>query len=1056
MVYLFTHFGYLLLLNLIRNPMKLRYYTLLFLLFSSSLVFAQNHSFDDAQSLFDDGKYSAAQALLNQLSSGHSANAEAMFLNAKCSKALFLSDAELLYEELNEYFPYHQFKQEVNADLALINYRKKDYSNAISYFLELDSLSNEFIFKLAYASFSIDSLVDAQYYFSKLIGTVSKYSSTAQYYYAYIAYERGFYKSALVSFNKLLNDEKFGNIVPYYISQIYFFQKEYKQLIAFAKPLSEKVIASRKSEVNRLLAEAYFRTKDFENAIIHFEVFLEEEKEGNSVVHFLLGQAYYNSKNYLSAISSLEKVSNSADSLMQNSAYFLGASYLMTDNMNYALQAFKKSSEYNYNPILKEEAFYNYAKLSFQLELPFENTLAALKTYLESYNNPLHKKIIEDLMVKSLQSTSQYSEAYNALVDIHLLTNSQQIALQQLAFFLGVKEYNQQNFKDAISYFIVANRYPINDDYSYLTNYWLADCYFQLSDFDKSIAIYSDLSVSSNKNLSDYESLKSYNLAYSYFQNADYSNAIKWFRTYEKTAIDSMKLNDTYFRIADGYFMSSDFSLAQKYYNKAIAYNLFDVDYGIYKRSVSLGLIGKNKSKVKLLKQIIADYSASSYYDNSLYDLAKYYKNTQQNDLAIKYYDDLLIATKDENLIADAYLSKGMIYFNSSKTNEAIVEFLFVVNNYQQTIYFKEAISGLQAAYSSLAQIDKYLAVIESLPSVSISRAEQDSLTYNAAFMKFSELEYKVAKKAFDKYLSTFENGIFVNDATYYNAISAVKINDSIAAITLYEKVVELGVKSHQETAMLFLARESYSRDDFVNSNKHYNTLLEYASSNSIKREVVIRLMTGNEMIDNKVAFKFAKQVVEFDKTDNWLLSKAYVIIARNEFENGNYAKSKVTFKQVVGLSDYDEGAEAKYYLAYLTYLDENLTLAEQMIFELAEKYSSDYFIAKAFILLADIYVAQENNFQAKATLESIIENHDGDDLVNLARKKWEQIVEKEKVVTPEVEEEFYIDISEDEIVYEEEVRDEIDEDYIVEIPDSLKVKSDSLEIKILEDEEIE
>ena len=75
---------------------------------------------------------------------------------------------------------------------------------------------------------------------------------------------------------------------------------------------------------------------------------------------------------------------------------------------------------------------------------------------------------------------------------------------------------------------------------------------------------------------------------------------------------------------------------------------------------------------------------------------------------------------------------------------------------------------------------------------------------------------------------------------------------------------------------------------------------------------------------------------------------------------------------------------------------------------------------------------------------------------MNLARKKWEQIVEKEKVVIPELEEEFYIDISEDEIVYEEGVRDEIDEGYIVEIPDSLSLESDSLEIKILEDEEIE
>ena len=74
---------------------------------------------------------------------------------------------------------------------------------------------------------------------------------------------------------------------------------------------------------------------------------------------------------------------------------------------------------------------------------------------------------------------------YVSLIDNQFLTNSQQIALQQLAFFLGVKEYNQQNFKVAISYFNVANKYPVNDDYSYLTNYWLADCYFQLSDFDK-------------------------------------------------------------------------------------------------------------------------------------------------------------------------------------------------------------------------------------------------------------------------------------------------------------------------------------------------------------------------------------------------------------------------------------------------------------------------------------------------------------------------------------------------------------------------------------------
>ena len=182
-------------------------------------------------------------------------------------------------------------------------------------------------------------------------------------------------------------------------------------------------------------------------------------------------------------------------------------------------------------------------------------------------------------------------------------------------------------------------------------------------------------------------------------------------------------------------------------------------------------------------------------------------------------------------------------------------------------------------------------------------------------------------------------------------------------------------------------------------------------------------------------------------------MSRAKIIIARYEFESGNYAKSKNTFEKVAQLSAHYEGAEAKYYLAYLTYLDDSLALAEKMIFELAENYSSDYFIAKAFILLADIYVIQENDFQAKATLESIIENHEGEDLVNLAHKKWELIVEREVLINKIKEApQSYIEISEQEINYDlEEIvieQVEIDVNYEVVAPDTLNaIKRDTIEI---------
>ena len=109
------------------------------------------------------------------------------------------------------------------------------------------------------------------------------------------------------------------------------------------------------------------------------------------------------------------------------------------------------------------------------------------------------------------------------------------------------------------------------------------------------------------------------------------------------------------------------------------------------------------------------------------------------------------------------------------------------------------------------------------------------------------------------------------------------------------------------------------------------------------------------------------------------------------------------------------------------------------MIFALSEDYHNDHFIAKAFILLSDIYAAQDNVFQAKATLESIIENHDDEDLVNVARKKWELILESEKeMVIDEVKEEVFIEILEDDIQYEVQ---EIDEDYVVPISDTLSIK---------------
>ena len=55
-----------------------------------------------------------------------------------------------------------------------------------------------------------------------------------------------------------------------------------------------------------------------------------------------------------------------------------------------------------------------------------------------------------------------------------------------------------------------------------------------------------------------------------------------------------------------------------------------------------------------------------------------------------------------------------------------------------------------------------------------------------------------------------------------------------------------------------------------------------------------------------------------------------------------------------------------------------------------------DYWIAKTYILLADDYVALKDNFQAKATLQSILDNYKGnDDILATAQQKLNRITGK-------------------------------------------------------------
>ena len=989
-----------------------------FLLMSSLIinVSAQIIDLDKANKLFEEGEYSVSQNLYQNLLNDGENEDFLIYKIANCSKNLGNSDAIHWYELLIKDYINSIFLQNSRKELGFIYFSNKNYSKSSEILSEINDESiqdDEFRFKLGYSLFDQEKYDDAKYHFYKVKDNDGRYKSLSLYYYAHINYIQKMYNKSLSNFKLLKNDKTFSAIVPYYITQIYFELEKYKELIDYAVPILDNVIDSREEEVNRLLSESYFNLLDYKNAEIYFSKYLEISESNKIEDYFQMGQINIFLEDYEEAIYYLEKVENEEDSLSQFTSYYLGKSYLNMGKKSFALNAFKNASDINFDLILKEESLYNYFKLSYELDLPYTN-LSYVMNEFDKYHLSKYKLEVKRLMINMFQSTNQYQQAFDFLKNNYLPKQEEKQTLQRLAYYIGVQHYNNANYNNALVKFEFARKYPENKEIDVMCLYWLADCYYQLRDYTKAINYYTGFISTPSNSLMDKVSVSKYNLAYAYFQSKQYSKSIDLFRKAINSELDDGRMQDSKLRLADSYFMLSEFKNASRYYRKSTENNTSQ-DYALYKESKCYALLSDYRNQEECLSELTSIFQESPYYQRSLFDMANLYKNQGENGKAINYYDKVLSVSKDNEVLSSSFLNKGLIYFNQGEIDQSILCLKEIIEDYSKSGSFNGAKIGLQNAYVRKGDINEYISYINKIPQLDISVAAKDSITYQIAYNKFKKEDYVQSKIDFSAYITTFgDDAIFQIKSQYYYSESCWKTSDTILAINAYKKVLELGNSVFFEPSLIRLCRYSYDKEDITSSNKYYQILDSTASTNGLKRESIIRLMFGFELNNAEIAVKYAERVLLADKIDDRLVARSKLIIARSDYQNGNYARSSDLCNEIVRLTTNQDGSEAMYMKSYFSYLEENYSETESLIFELSERYSSNHWIAKGFVLLSDVYMNQGNNYQAKATLESVIENHDGEDVVNLAKKKWEQIIEKKQSEKVELEkEESTIEIGE-------------------------------------------
>ena len=927
-------------------------------------------------------------------------NAE--FYKLVCAVEMKESDALPMAVEFGKKYPESAHLASVFFEMGRLYFNSRKYRPALTAFKKVmpgkltANQRAEYYYKTGYSLLKINKPGQALANFKRVMDTKSAYAAPAFYYYAHIQYLKHNYEDALQAFKKIENNRRFRKYIPDYLIHIYFEKKEYQKVADQGEKFYRNASSKSKGEIARLIANSYYELENYDKAYNYFKLYERAAKSISPEEHYKIGIVKYKKDEFNGAIANFQKATKINSEIAQSAWYHLGYCYLNTKQEKFARDAFLKAYQMNSEPEITTDALFSYAKTT-------------IKTGGDPYNDEI--KIMEKF-IESNAGSPRINEAYDLLVQLFLTSKNYQAALesidksgkpnkrlqgvyQNLAYSKGVELFKRSDFNGANQFFDKALKYPIDRNIYVKTLFWKGDANYQLHRFENAEKYYTRFLKQKNAVTTNLYATALYNLGYTAFNKKNYSIAIHNFNRFLKygKAPDRL-ISDAKLRMADCYYIQKDFQRALSFYDGVVRAHGQDADYALYQKASCHGAQGEFNKKISDLNDFVRKYRNSPLYTDVLYEIGSSYLVIHDQRHAITSFDKL-VKEKPKSVYAKKALTKiGLLYYNNNQYNEAIKTLKKVVNNYPASSEAREALNTLKNIYTETGHVDKYFAYAKGLDFVQISTSEQDSLTYVVGENYYIENNCNRAIEALSKYVSKFPKGGFVLKSYYYLADCFGKQNDREMALAYYEKILTFPDNEYTLKALLMSARIEFDKKNYSKSLELYAQLEEHAETKSIVLESLDGMMRSAFYIGNKQeASKAAKKLLKIDKVSEDQIVFAHYVIAKTAYGLSNFTEANREFAITDRLTSGEWGAEAKYYQALIAFNNKDYKKAESFVYQLSDKYSDfEYWVAKGFILLSDIYMVRNNSFQAEQTLKSIIDNYSGEELRKVASEKLKKI----------------------------------------------------------------
>ncbi|MES2774307.1 MAG: tetratricopeptide repeat protein [Bacteroidota bacterium] len=897
---------------------------------------------------------------------------------------------------------------QLNYYLGSYYFSKANFADAANAFEQssIANLTNEQIaqknFEEGYSWFTQQQFAKAKPLLNSVrqIPTDKNYVD-ANYYYGFIAFSDKNYRDALESFQLVQSRGRFLNLVPFYITQIYYFQGQKEKAIAEAEKALQRGGQYYELELSQLLGHAYFEKQEYAKALPLLEKYVTASSKVRKEDLYELSFCYYQAGQLTKAIEGFKQLSSGQDTLSQNAMYLLGDAYLKTGQKKEARNAFLFCSTNSSNQKQKEISTFLLGKLSY--ELGYDNeALIALKKYNDVYFRGEFADECRELLVNVLANTNNYRDALTLYETLPNKSENNKRVYPRILYNRAQELTNDDKLIESDKLLEKAEKSEYNSSLLPLIHFWRGEIAFRadrLTDATNQLNSYLRNPMTEGEaNASN----ANYILGYAAMRNEDYRQALQYFQQVKNvTAEQDIDIQN---RMADCYYMLKDFNRANELYNSVISRKTGGSDYATYQKAMIAGAQNRTAEKISLMRSIETVYPSSTFYGDAQMEAANAYLAAENFKDALPFLEKIIKGTNTESLKPQAYLKTGIAQYNLDKDNDALNTFKTLLQKYPQSAEAEDAIENIRNIFIGQGKPDEYVKFIKSTGK-NISYGEADSLTYTAANLQLSNGNKDKALDGFTKYLSQYPDGQYVVNASYYAAELLEEKKDIKNAIARYQFVADKAPNKFAERSMLIVARYYYfEMKDYAAAASYYQKLKDYSTSQENKLEARRGLLRCQyQLAQWAEALPNAQEILATKSSGADDKIFAYMIVGKNAQSQNDCAAAITAFKSVASLSKAAYGAEARYEIANCLFQQNKLADAEKAAFEVINKAGSYVdWVTRSYLLLGDIYLKQKDYFNAKATYKSVAENATIAEFKTAAQNKY-KIAEDEEAKSSKV-----------------------------------------------------